>query len=608
MNKKRQVFLNFNSKLIIGIIIIVVLNTLFAGYVYYNYAYKNTISNFNKSSENLLMQVDSYYTEHISGITTKVNALNNNMMFMNTVKEFFSKKDTVAYGREMSIVADYLSQLELSDSMIDSVYLYTAFGDFDNFVKIRNKEFDFRNSQLYRHFSGITSPEVGYFPETRNYVFQTEYPVIPIVYKKSIGSNRVFYSVALNANYIKNYLASSYSTFDHVYILQGADNVVNVESDKDKAVVELCSGKTDGNYEVTYGSKKYVVCLHTMELTGWKIYGVKSAENLVNNLNELKFIVTAQMLVVISLVIISGLFFGNWLTAPLVNLAAVMKESEKNHFRKKFEYDSKDEIGQLANSFNNMLDEINALVSELNSNIDELKIEKENVKKEQEEKRRAELKALQMQMNPHFLYNTLNTISWQAADQGAMEVCELAGLLGKFFRTSLNRGREHVTIGEEETQVESYLRIQKIRYKTKLDFEINIPEKIKKYYTVNLVLQPLVENAIYHGIKEVDRQGIIKISAQIQEEKTIVFIVEDNGYGIEPEKLAVLNDKLLQGEVDSSTGYGIYNVNERVRLSYGEGYGLSLESEQNVYTKAVLKIPAVRTLEEETELRRNVYD
>lgn len=601
MNKKRQIFLSFNSKLIIGFIILVVLNTVFVGRIYYDYVYDSTINNFVESSENILNQVDLYYTEHISGITNKVNALNNDMTFVDTVMDFFSKTATDEYGKEMSVIADYLSQLELGDGFIDSVYMYTALGDFDNYMKVRNEEFSFRNSELYHKFIGSVSPEIGYFPETKEYVFATAYPVIPIVYKKSIGNNNVFYSVALNANDIKNQLAHSYSTFDKVCILSGENGVVNVESDVDNEMVKLCHDKPDGNYVIMLDNKKHVISLRTMELTGWRIYGVKSAENLVDKLNELKLVIIVQMLIVICFVMIGGMFFGNWLTAPLVNLAGVMKEAEKNQFRKRFNYDRKDEIGQLASSFNGMLDEINDLVGELNSNIEELKIEKENLRKEQEEKRKAELKVLQAQINPHFLYNTLNTISWQAADQGAMEACELAGLLGKFFRTSLNRGKEYVTIGEEETQVESYLRIQKIRYKTKFDFEINIPDDLKKYYTVNLVLQPLVENAIYHGIKESDRQGFIRITAAIGDDETIVFTVEDNGCGIESRKLTILNNHLANGATDSNTGYGIYNVNGRVRLSYGCEYGLRLESEKNVYTRSILRIPVVETLGKEIE-------
>jgi two-component system sensor histidine kinase YesM len=290
------------------------------------------------------------------------------------------------------------------------------------------------------------------------------------------------------------------------------------------------------------------------------------------------------------------LILVSMMTKPLGQLVHIMNKAIKKEFHVQFNYLYDDEVGNLAKSFNYMVREIDALVTELNVNIEALEQEKENVKVEQTQKRKAELRALQAQINPHFLYNTLNAITWQAEDQGATDISILANSLGKFFRISLSKGRQIITIQEELDHVCSYLEIQKIRYKTKLNYEVVVSEEVRRMSTIKLILQPLVENAIYHGIKMRETPGTIKIKAYKQEQESslpaIRICVEDDGLGISKEKLEVLNDGLSQVIVDSTSGYGIYNVNERLKLYYGDAYGLTLESKEKEWTKATIVIPA----------------
>ena len=597
MNKRKyHIALKFKTRFLCGVIIIIMITTFAIGFVYYKYAYKNTNNNYNERSTNSISQVDTYLSEHILGIATNVNALNSNLSFQNTIQSYFSNKNFSSDGKELNVIADSLSQLELSDSLIDSAYLYTESGDFDDLIKIRNNNFDIMKSKEYQNFINSEDLQIGYFSSTKNYIFQTEHSVIPLIYKKKLGNNDAFYSIALNVNEIGDYLATHFSTFNKIYFISKYGNVVNVNTQDDEKIISQCENQSNDSFKITVNKKTYIVTSTTMELTGWKIYAIKTTSELVDNLNALKIAITLQLLVASGLAVILGVLFVNHLSAPITQLAKSMEQSTKNGINVKFNYDDKDELGKIATSFNLMSDEITQLVAELNQNIQELENEKINFKTEQEKKRIAEIKALQSQINPHFLYNTLNTISWQASVQGAMDVCILANLLGTFFRNSLNRGKEYATIAQEEEQVKSYLEIQKIRYINTLDFVIEIPENIKKYYTVNLVLQPLVENAIYHGVKEANRKGIIKVSGELVEkdgEKSIYLIVEDNGVGIEEEKLNWLNKQLIDGHVDSNTGYGIYNVNERIRLSYGKDYGLIIQSKIGVGTKSIISLPLI---------------
>ncbi|WP_367401712.1 sensor histidine kinase [Lacrimispora indolis] len=243
-----------------------------------------------------------------------------------------------------------------------------------------------------------------------------------------------------------------------------------------------------------------------------------------------------------------------------------------------------------------MIGEIQSLVRKQEETIEELKRERDYVAEVQKQKRKAELKALQAQINPHFLYNTLNAITWQAADQGAEEISILSNSLGKFFRIGLSKGAEVISLREELEHVTSYLEIQSIRYHSRLSYEIHVDDKCLDFRMIKLLLQPLAENSIYHGIKEKQGAGIIKISVSEEgtgEETITELEVWDNGAGIPEETLAFINETLKKGGTDCEAGYGIYNVNERIRLFYGKEYGLHYESSFGHWTKAVLRIPAM---------------
>jgi len=260
----------------------------------------------------------------------------------------------------------------------------------------------------------------------------------------------------------------------------------------------------------------------------------------------------------------------------------------------RFFYPYKDEVGTLSKSFNYMTDELQRLVKKQEQIIEELRIEKDRVEEVQKQKRRAELKALQAQINPHFLYNTLNTITWQAADKGLDDISLMAGSLGRFFRLSLSKGVEIISLADETEHVRCYLNIQQIRYQDKLKYTIGIPGWMDEYRVLKLILQPLVENSIYHGIKEKRQVGEIRVTAEkVQNGQAAVLLLKvwDNGVGIPEEQLKSMNENLKNGRRSSGGGYGIYNVNERIMLNYGKEFGLFYESGEGEYTCAMLTIP-----------------
>jgi two-component system sensor histidine kinase YesM len=265
---------------------------------------------------------------------------------------------------------------------------------------------------------------------------------------------------------------------------------------------------------------------------------------------------------------------------PIKKLHDVTTTITKNDLQALMTSDNVDEITELGMSFNIMIGKIKEL---LDSKI-----------KEQENLKKAELRALQAQINPHFLYNTLDTIIWMAESKETDQVVKIVSALSNFFRISLSKGMDWITIGEEVARIRSYLTIQKMRYRDILDFKIEVEEDVAENTILKLILQPLVENALYHGIKNKRQKGTISVRARRNGRDEILLEVEDDGIGFTPEKLAQLRAELDDdsGNIKLESGFGIGNVNKRIRLYYGKPYGLSIQSEYTTGTCVTLVIPA----------------
>ncbi len=267
---------------------------------------------------------------------------------------------------------------------------------------------------------------------------------------------------------------------------------------------------------------------------------------------------------------------------PIKRLHNVTTTITKNDLQALMTRDNVDEITELGLSFNIMIGKIRELL--------------DAKMKEQENLQKAEMRALQAQINPHFLYNTLDTIIWMAEAQKTEQVIEIVSALSSFFRISLSKGRDWITIREELERIKSYLTIQRMRYRDIMDFKIEADEEVLNNTILKLILQPLVENALYHGIKNKRGGGTIVVRAKQKNENEILLEVEDNGIGFTPEKLTQLQAELQDdsGDIMLESGFGIGNVNKRIRLYYGPQYGLSVRSEYTTGTCATLVIPAIK--------------
>lgn len=285
---------------------------------------------------------------------------------------------------------------------------------------------------------------------------------------------------------------------------------------------------------------------------------------------QLVFVLLAYIAIVIATLLIASRLFQRYVVNDITNLEANMHEVEKGNRTLSVVSDSKDEIGALIRGFGSMLAEINRLIKENYENKLSL--------------RKAEMKALQAQINPHFLYNSLSLINWKAIEAGADDISEVTLALSSFYRTSLNRGKNVLTVEKEIENVKSYIKIQSFMHDNSFDALIDVDEGILGYETLNLLLQPLVENAIDHGIdmKE-DGRGFIKIIGR-QTADTITLTVQDNGVGMDQETAeSIITFK--------SKGYGVANVNQRIELFYGKPYGLKIKSRPGAGTTCIVTIP-----------------
>jgi len=322
---------------------------------------------------------------------------------------------------------------------------------------------------------------------------------------------------------------------------------------------------------------EYQMIYNTFPEFDWRIVGVFPLKESLQVVADIQFYTVIIALVTLLLAFMASWYFTNAIVRPVGKLRSLMKKVEEGELHLRFPSKTKDEIGQLGNSFNHMVQEIDNLIH--------------LVYLEQKEKREAELKILQAQIKPHFLYNTLDTIQWMAQDRDADDIVDIVVALTHLFRISLSKGREVIPLSDEIQHVESYLIIQMARYEDKLSFEIDIPQELQTQSVLKIILQPLVENAIYHGIKEKLAKGMIRIHGY-KEENKLVLVVEDDGIGFEAERLVQMNGSFHAiRQSGEDRGYGLYNVNERIKLSHGSGYGLTIESERGQGSKIVVRLP-----------------
>ena len=325
-----------------------------------------------------------------------------------------------------------------------------------------------------------------------------------------------------------------------------------------------------------YADDTVIYCLTSVEDSDWRIVGVSYVDELVNrNVHEmirLSFLIAAVLLAV---ALLTSWLLSHLLGRPLRGLASAMEsfETDADHFTYR-PVNGTREVNELSASFGHMVLRIQQLMT--------------TVREEEINLRKTELKALQAQINPHFLYNTLDSIAWMCEQGRNADAVKMVHALARLFRISISRGHELIPIAKEIEHAESYLQIQKYRYKNQFTYSFDVDPHCLDYYCNKITLQPIIENAINHGLDLLVEEGRIEVKV-CQDGNDILFFVRDNGVGMSAEQI----ESIMQHGPKDRTGIGIKNVSDRLKIYFGKNYGLSITSEPDVGTCVEIRMPKI---------------
>ena len=334
----------------------------------------------------------------------------------------------------------------------------------------------------------------------------------------------------------------------------------------------------DGNYEEVFDGEKRIVSVKTVGYTGWKIVGVTPLDGMSLNNIKTKLLMVFIIAFVLFILSIINSYISTRITDPIKELEKAVNEIEQGNLEVEVRSAGSYEIQHLGTSIQSMARRIRKLMNDIVA--------------EHESKRRSEFDTLQSQINPHFLYNTLDIIVWMIENEKQSEAVKVVTALARFFRISLSKGKSIIPVKDELEHVRNYLMIQHMRYKNKFTYDIEADEDVLELASLKLMLQPLVENAIYHGMEFMDGDGEILVRAWRREDD-LYMSVSDNGLGMTQEQVERLFQAADHTSSGRGSGIGVKNVNERIKLYFGTGYGLEILSEPDEGTTVTAHLPAI---------------
>jgi two-component system sensor histidine kinase YesM len=470
---------------------------------------------------------------------------------------------------------------------IDGIYVLGRNGAIFRSSKGTLRKQEFREEEWFKQVIE-TGEELWLAPHPGSDIIQNlDYLTISVVYPvKDRISSRILGVVVVDVRAESlNKIEDNGLVFEgKSYILDEDDKVIYSDQSNDEEEIDAVNHAFHENQADHTGTADKIeiggkACLYSsmyLSNNGWKTVGIISDRQVYAPFERLRMAIIFAILVFGIIAVIFAWKGADNVSEPIKKVRTTMKQVEKGDFNVQLKIASQDEVGELAQSFNHMIEKIKRLMAQ----------EQES----QEKLRYAELKALQSQINPHFLYNTLDSINWMVRMGRNDKVEEMIDALSTFFRISLSKGRHFISIREELIHVEKYIMIQKVRYERIMESEICVPEELFGYDIIKMTLQPLVENALYHGIKEKGEGGVIRITAEGQGDN-IVFCVSDTGLGMSKEKLEKLQIMMDQGIDHDPDAYGIINVQKRIHMYFGTEYGLRFESEPGSGTSVYVTIP-----------------
>ena len=582
---KRWFVKSLNHKLSMLILLAVMVPLLFLGIFTYQFAANVTQEKTKESGQNILRQLET----NLEFITQDVESMSISLIGQKTIQDYLMSTETnieaqseaIAFLNAMAASKPYISDITIFPQNTAIHYISST-----TIVKSGIPDITKTDPEFFEKHAKWWSPvhNLETTSDTR--------PVITLVRPvRSIGKfHRIgMLTIGIRQEYIESMLKkSNLSEGGSVLLLDGEDRILagSNRSTLMNRIDSLYPGIDDlngDNGSTTYGEGdgKQSVLYETVPLTKWKLVGFipfrvyKMQNQYVLQLTALAAGIAFVLVVVLVLSVL------HWVTRPLKTLTRFLKEADPERPIPTYYHSAIDEVGQLTRSYNKLTDRIEHLT--------------EQVKKKEALKKEMDMQALQFQINPHFLYNTLSSIHWMALMNKEMKIAEMVGALSDFLRFSLNKGLEFCSVEQEVAHAKHYGTIQAIRYPDKFNIRFFIDVDIENRIMLKLLLQPLIENALIHGILKMNAPGTIYVHGHA-EEKRLVFVVEDNGVGIVAMKLRELREGLnvpanQMYSVSQSGGYGLRNVHQRLLLHYGADSGLKIESTEGQGTKISFFIP-----------------
>ncbi|KWX73590.1 sensor histidine kinase [Paenibacillus jilunlii] len=569
-------------------------------YSFFNLTQKRAANYGNKIIEQTRQKIDSVFND----IKLSTNIVVNNKKIQEfTVEDNDYKRDfdigtyVIDLMEYMRSFNTYVNGIMINDNHGRSVYsLATANGDifflnqYDEFIsKYKN---DSELDKKGRFTKLFKNEKIG-----SEYFFY----IVPVI--ESIGgvhfSQRTGYcSVMVNMEKIKGLVVHTELTPNStLYILNSQNEVVasnhtNSSGNIFKEILSLDRHSLANGVKTKINGKDVIVQEKGLQQAdGWRILSMIPVHELTTDMNDIKNISIIVGIGITLSMIILVYFFLNNLTRPVMGLVADMKRAGKRDMNFRVKVRSTNEVGALAYDINNMIDKMEEMTRDVFNT--QVRLYESELSKKQ-----AEFSALQSQINPHFLYNTLNCISSIGLEYGSKEIAQITSCMSKIFRYSIKKD-ELVQISEEIQCIKAYMNIISIRYENKFAMEVNVDEKLLKMRTPKMILQPIVENSVYHGLESIDAGGHLHVSGHIDANGDICFQVADSGKGIAYEELESIQAKLnmeYSERVENSfagKNIGLSNINNRIKLLFGEEYGVGIQSQLGEGTTVTVKIPCI---------------
>ena len=521
--------------------------------------------------ENMLEKINISVTDKFSYMTQLGQSTATSQIVRNNIH---SGEDYLQVGRSKRNIAEYFSSLVLSFEPLNNIMIIDRSNIlYSTYDYYRLQDFDLVSSKYYEAASEHGGQPV-WLGLQDNLLFYMEGITGPEKVLTMVEPITDFYNqeviavliMDLNPDTFLDILHTENASFPHQMTFMLDQNqrlIAGDEKTVSQVIDAVCAMENRGgeSKELMVGQERMALSVIENEATGWKIYTMVpysdiSAQVQILNHSILLSIILCNLLILVCLLVVSLA-----ITAPVKKLIEAMREVQQGNFDYRIDNKRSDEMGLLMETFNYMVFKIDMLIKE--------------VYQEKLAQKNAELEALQSQINPHFLYNTLDTINWMLLEKKEYEISGIVVSLGEMMKYAISRSSRTVALREEIRHVSNYLLIQKERMEDKLEYEIDIPHQYESVQVPRLILQPLVENAIIHGI---ETGGKVSIRVYEREEDGGCWLeVSDNGAGMDEEQLKRLRDGTTEMRMDHRS-IGVENVNKRIRLYYGEEFGLMIES------------------------------